>query len=108
LTNIGDEPQHVLDAYGVTGADGSFAYNCLLARRLAERGVRFIHLYHRGWDHHDNLDKFLDISSKTADQATAALVNDLKTRGMLEDTLVVWGGEFGRTPMAQGAEGKLG
>lgn len=108
LTNIGDEPQHVLDAYGVKGADGSFAYNCLLARRLAERGVRFIHLYHRGWDHHDNLNKYLDVSAKTADQATAALVNDLKTRGMLEDTLVVWGGEFGRTPMAQGGDGKQG
>src|SRR5690606_38549706 len=85
-----------------------FAYNCLLARRLAERGVRFIHLYHRGWDHHDNLNRYLDISTQTADQASAALINDLKARGMLDDTLVVWGGEFGRTPMAQGPEHKRG
>jgi hypothetical protein len=101
LVDISREQQHVLDSYGVTGADGSFAYNCLLARRLAERGVRFIQLYHRDWDHHDSLAKWMDVSCKSADQATAALVNDLKNRGMLEDTLIVWGGEFGRTPMAQ-------
>jgi hypothetical protein len=101
LTDISQEPQHILDSYGVAGADGSFAYNCLLARRLAERGVRFVQLYHRGWDHHDSLTKWMDISCKTTDQATAALIRDLKTRGMLDDTLVVWGGEFGRTPMAQ-------
>jgi hypothetical protein len=102
LINIGDEPQHILDSYGVKGADGSFAYNCLLARRLAERGVRFIQLYHRGWDHHNSLKQYVAEMSRSADQATAALVNDLKQRGMLNDTLVVWGGEFGRTPMAQG------
>jgi hypothetical protein len=102
LVNIAEEPKHVLDMYGVTGADGSFAYNCLLARRLAERGVRFIHLYHRDWDFHDGLrDHIVDLC-KSADQATAALITDLKQRGMLDDTLIVWGGEFGRTPMAQG------
>ncbi|MEM9352930.1 MAG: DUF1501 domain-containing protein [Planctomycetota bacterium] len=104
LTDIADEPQSVLDAYGVEGADGTFAYNCLLARRLAERGVRFVHLYHRGWDHHDSLKFHMGTSAKSVDQPTAALIRDLKQRGMLEDTLVVWGGEFGRTPMAQGAE----
>ncbi len=79
LIDISSEPQHILDIYGVTGADGSFAYNCLLARRLAERGVRFIQLYHRGWDHHDSLVKWMGVSCKTADQATAALIRDLKT-----------------------------
>ncbi|WP_442485173.1 DUF1501 domain-containing protein [Aeoliella sp. SH292] len=110
LTDISNEPQHVLDSYGVKGADGSFAYNCLLARRLAERGVRFIHLYHRDWDHHDRLIDWMTISTKTSDQATAALINDLKSRGMLDDTLIVWGGEFGRTPMSQskGADLALG
>jgi Protein of unknown function (DUF1501) len=102
LVDISSEPQHILDMYGVTGADGSFGYNCLLARRLAERGVRFIQLYHRGWDHHNNLDKHVREACLSSDKATVALVNDLKQRGLLEDTLVVWGGEFGRTPMAQG------
>jgi hypothetical protein len=102
LVDIANEPQHVLDMYGVKGADGSFAYNCLLARRLAERGVRFIHLYHRDWDFHDKLAFHMDEVCKSADQASAALITDLKQRGMLDDTLVVWGGEFGRTPMAQG------
>lgn len=101
LVNIKDEPQSVLDSYGVTGADGSYAYNCLLARRLAERGVRFIHLYHRGWDHHGDIKNQLGLATKSIDQPTAALISDLKSRGMLEDTLVVWGGEFGRTPMRQ-------
>jgi len=101
LTDISAEPQHVLDSYGIEGADGSFGYNCLLARRLVERGVRFVHLYHRGWDHHDGLNRYMKISCESTDQPTAALIRDLKTRGMLEDTLVVWGGEFGRTPMAQ-------
>ncbi|CAK9037446.1 Uncharacterized protein SCF082_LOCUS22155 [Durusdinium trenchii] len=101
LTDISDEPQHVLDSYGVKGADGSFAYNCLVARRLAERGVRFVHLYHRGWDHHGGLRHYMDVCCKATDQPTAALIRDLKQRGLLEDTLVVWGGEFGRTPMAQ-------
>ena len=108
LVDISDEPQHVLDSYGVQGADGSFAFNCLLARRLAERGVRFIQLYHRGWDHHDGLEKYMKICSGHCDQGTAALINDLKQRGMLEDTLVVWGGEFGRTPMVQTNKGEPG
>jgi hypothetical protein len=101
LVDIAAEPQHVLDMYGVKGPDGSFAYNCLLARRLAERGVRFIHLYHRDWDFHDGLKKHMVELCNSADQASAALITDLKQRGMLDETLVVWGGEFGRTPMAQ-------
>jgi hypothetical protein len=101
LVNISHEPQHVLDMYGVKGADGSFAYNCLLARRLAERGVRFIHLYHRDWDFHDGLKQHMMELCESADRPTAALIKDLKQRGMLEETLVIWGGEFGRTPMAQ-------
>ena len=102
LMNVADEPQHVLDLYGTKGADGSFAGNCLLARRLAERGVRFVQLYHRGWDHHGGIKKNMVGTAGEVDQAAAALVIDLKQRGMLHDTLVVWGGEFGRTPMAQG------
>ena len=108
LMDIADEPQHVLDDYGVRGADGSFAYNCLLARRLAERGVRFIQLYHRGWDHHNDLTRFIKVCADLCDQATAALIRDLKRRGMLDDTLIVWGGEFGRTPMAQSNKGNVG
>jgi hypothetical protein len=103
LTDLSDEPQHILDMYGTKGADGSFASNCLLARRMAERGVRFIQLYHRGWDHHSNLKNDMPVSAKLVDQASAALVQDLKQRGMLEDTIILWGGEFGRTPMAQGS-----
>jgi hypothetical protein len=103
LTDFSQEPQHIVDMYGCRPGDGSFASNCLLARRLAERGTRFIHLYHRGWDHHGNLKKDMTTASRLVDQASAALVKDLKQRGMLEDTLVVWGGEFGRTPMAQGS-----
>jgi uncharacterized protein (DUF1501 family) len=91
-----------LEAYGTKGADGSFAANCLLARRLAERGVRFIQLYHRDWDHHGNLKNDIKLKAEEVDRPAAALVNDLKSRGMLDETLVVWGGEFGRTPMAQG------
>lgn len=102
LTDLSDEPQHILDMYGTPGGDGSFASNCLLARRLAERGVRFIQLYHRGWDHHGGVKAGTEVTAKLVDQASAALVKDLKQRGMLEDTLVIWGGEFGRTPMAQG------
>ncbi|MEX0794356.1 MAG: DUF1501 domain-containing protein [Pirellulaceae bacterium] len=101
LTDMSDESQHVLDMYGATPGDGSFASNCLLARRLAERGVRFIHLYHRGWDHHNGLEKYMDVCCNLTDKPTYALLTDLKQRGMLEDTLVVWGGEFGRTPMIQ-------
>jgi hypothetical protein len=101
LVDLSQEPQHILDMYGVKGADGSYAYNCLMARRLAERGVRFIQLYHRGWDHHNNLSKHIREACLSSDQATVALITDLKQRGLLEDTLVIWGGEFGRTPMAQ-------
>jgi hypothetical protein len=108
LMDVADEPQHVLDLYGAQGADGSFAYNCLLARRLAERGTRFIQLYHRDWDHHNDLTKFMKICARDCDQATAALITDLKQRGMLDDTLIVWGGEFGRTPMAQSNKGGVG
>ena len=102
LTDISKEPQHVLDMYGAKPGDGSYASNCLLARRLAERGVRFIQLYHRGWDHHGGIENAIKTTAGYVDQATAALVNDLKQRGMLDETLVIWGGEFGRTPMAQG------
>ena len=102
LTDISKEPQHVLDMYGAKPGDGSYASNCLLARRLAERGVRFIQLYHRGWDHHGGIENAIKTTSGYVDKATAALVNDLKQRGMLDETLVIWGGEFGRTPMAQG------
>jgi hypothetical protein len=103
LMDISGEPQHILDMYGTTGGDGSFASNCLLARRLAERGVRFIQLYHRGWDHHGGIKKGAEVTAKFVDQGTAALVKDLKQRGMLDETLIIWGGEFGRTPMAQGS-----
>ncbi len=102
LMDLSDEPRHVLDLYGVQAIDGSFAANCLLARRMAERGVRFIQLYHRGWDHHERVRLGMETTSALVDRASAALVLDLKQRGMLEETLVVWGGEFGRTPMAQG------
>jgi hypothetical protein len=103
LTDFKQEPQHILDMYGVkTPGDGSFASNCLLARRLAERGVRFIQLYHRAWDHHSNIEGAMPIAAQETDQASAALIADLKQRGMLDDTLVIWGGEFGRTPMGQG------
>jgi len=104
LTDFSKEPKANLDMYGIKEpGDGSFASNCLLARRLSERGVRFIQLYHRGWDHHGNIEKDMPTVAKETDQACAALVKDLKQRGMLEDTLILWGGEFGRTPMGQGS-----
>jgi hypothetical protein len=103
LTDLSDEPQDVLDLYGTRGGDGTYASNCLLARRLAERGVRFIQLYHRAWDHHGNIRGGFAISAKEVDRATYALVTDLKRRGLLEDTLIIYGGEFGRTPMGQGS-----
>ncbi|MFZ4793831.1 MAG: DUF1501 domain-containing protein [Blastocatellia bacterium] len=106
LTDMGKEPQSVLDMYGAKPGDGSFASNCLLARRLAERGVRFIQLYHRDWDHHNNIPDNLPLKVEEVDRATAALIRDLKQRGMLEDTLVIWGGEFGRTPMSQSGNGR--
>lgn len=105
LADFSQEPQSVIDLYGCTPGDGSFASNCLMARRLAERGTRFIQLYHRGWDHHSNLQKNFATASQLVDQATAALIKDLKLRGMFEDTLIIWGGEFGRTPMGQGEAG---
>ncbi|XZE51663.1 DUF1501 domain-containing protein [Planctomycetaceae bacterium SH139] len=103
LTDMSNEPQHIVEQYGCTPGDGSFASNCLLARRLAERGVRFIQLYHRGWDHHGGVKNGVAQTAKLVDQATTALIQDLKQRDMLKDTLIVWGGEFGRTPMAQGS-----
>jgi hypothetical protein len=104
LADFRKEPQTILDLYGIKEpGDGSFASNCLMARRLAERGVRFIQLYHRAWDHHDNIEKVMPIAAKDVDQASAALLLDLQQRGLLNDTLVIWGGEFGRTPMGQGS-----
>ena len=105
LMDMSSEPKHILDLYGAKPGDGSYASNCLLARRLAERGVRFIHLYHRGWDHHGDLSRYMNICCGLTDRPTWALLQDLKQRGMLEDTLIVWGGEFGRTPMFQGKGG---
>ena len=102
LMDTKGETQQTLDLYGCEQGDGSFASNCLLARRLAERGVRFIQLYHRGWDHHQTVKKGTAATAKHVDQGTAALITDLKQRGMLDETLIIWGGEFGRTPMAQG------
>lgn len=103
LTDFRNESPATLDLYGVKQpGDGTFASNCLLARRLAERGVRMIQLYHRAWDHHGELEPGMRAGAKEVDQASAALIKDLKQRGMLDDTLILWGGEFGRTPMAQG------
>ncbi len=103
LTDLKTESQETLDLYGIKEpGDGSFASNCLLARRLAERGVRMIQLYHRAWDHHGQLEPGMKAAAMDVDQSTAALIKDLKQRGMLEDTLILWGGEFGRTPMGQG------
>lgn len=106
LVDMSKEPQKVLDMYGAHPGDGSFASNCLLARRLAERGVRFIQLYHRDWDHHSGVKANVALKAEEVDQATAALITDLKQRGMLDETLVIWGGEFGRTPMSQGGDGR--
>ncbi|MFN9231449.1 MAG: DUF1501 domain-containing protein [Planctomycetota bacterium] len=103
LTDFSGETQETLDLYGVKQpGDGSFASNCLLARRLAERGVRMIQLYHRSWDHHGNLKNDMAIAARDVDRASAALVRDLQRLGMLDETIVIWGGEFGRTPMGQG------
>ena len=105
LMDFSNEPKHIIDMYGAKPGDGSYATNCLLARRLAERGCRFIHLYHRGWDHHGGLENYMKICCGLTDKPTWALLTDLKQRGMLKDTLVIWGGEFGRTPMFQGKGG---
>jgi uncharacterized protein (DUF1501 family) len=106
LTDLSDEPESTFELYGEDARiPGTYAANCLLARRLAERGVRFVQLFHRGWDQHLNLTKELRAQSRDTDQASAALITDLKRRGLLDDTLVVWGGEFGRTIYSQGAIG---
>ena len=102
LMDLTSESESTLKSYGAEQTpNGSFANNCLLARRLCERGVRFVQLYHSGWDHHSNVEGGVRDQAKNVDQACAALVNDLKERGMLEETLVIWGGEFGRTPMVE-------
>ncbi len=104
LADFSGEEARTLEMYGIEEpGDGSFASNCLMARRLAERGVRFIQLYHRGWDHHGEIEKNMPITARETDQAAWALVEDLAARGLLDDTLVIWGGEFGRTPMGQGS-----
>jgi hypothetical protein len=110
LTDLSREPAEVLARYGAEPGKASFANNCLLARRLAERDVRFIQIYHRDWDHHNNLPTDISRQCLQTDQASAALIQDLKDRGMLDETLVIWGGEFGRTPMNQGstADGNYG
>jgi len=103
LTDFSSEPQHVLNMYGPdVKRQGSYAYNCLMARRLIERGVRFVQLMHAGWDQHRNLNTQLKIQCQDTDAPSAALVRDLKARGLLDETLVIWGGEFGRTPFLQG------
>jgi hypothetical protein len=102
LMDLSSEPRHVLEMYGAQPGKPSFANNCLLARRLLERGVRFVQLFHEAWDQHGNLKADLKKNCKDTDQACAALVRDLKQRGLLDDTIVLWGGEFGRTPMVQG------
>jgi len=102
LMDLSHEPASTLGLYGAHPGDGSFAANCLLARRLAERGVRFIQLYHRDWDHHYNIRNDIKLKAEEVDRACYALLTDLKQRGLFNDTLVVFGGEFGRTPMAQG------
>ena len=103
LTDLSNEPQHILDMYGPdVHRPGSFARNCLQARRLAERGTQFIQLMHAGWDQHNNVPTQLEVQCHDTDQPSAALVKDLDQRGLLEDTLVIWGGEFGRTPFGQG------
>jgi hypothetical protein len=103
LMDVSKEPKRILELYGTNPGDGSFASNCLLARRLAERGVRFIQLYHRDWDHHGAVKDHSMGTAREVDRGTAALIEDLRQRGMLDETLIVFGTEFGRTPMAQGS-----
>ena len=103
LLDFADEPQHILDMYGdEVKTPGRYGFNCLIARRLIERGVRFVQLFHQGWDQHGNLPVQISKQCKDVDQPTAGLINDLRQRGMLEDTLIIWGGEFGRTIYSQG------
>jgi hypothetical protein len=106
LVDLSKEPAHVLDLYGCKPGDGSFASNCLLARRLAERGVRFMQLYHKDWDHHGGVKQGVEFKAEEVDRACMALITDLRQRDMLKDTLIVWAGEFGRTPMSQGGDGR--
>jgi hypothetical protein len=102
LIDIGSEPRNILEMYGAEPGVPSYASSCVLARRLVERGVRFVQLCHESWDQHGNLTKDIQKNCQDTDRASAALIKDLKQRGMLDDTLVIWGGEFGRTPMVQG------
>ena len=102
LIDLSGEPPHVMEMYGAEPGKPSFANSCLLARRMVERGVRFVEIFHEAWDQHGNLTKDIKSNCQDTDKACAALVKDLKQRGLLEDTLVIWGGEFGRTPMVQG------
>jgi hypothetical protein len=106
LMDMKGEPASVMTLYGCQPGDGSFASNCLLARRLAERGVRFIQLYHKDWDHHGGVKEGITYKAQEVDRACMALITDLKQRDMLKDTLIVWAGEFGRTPMSQGGDGR--
>ena len=106
LVDLSKEPANVLELYGCRPGDGSFASNCLLARRLAERGVRFMQLYHKDWDHHGGVKQGIEFKAEEIDRACMALITDLKQRDMLKDTLIVWAGEFGRTPMSQGGDGR--
>ena len=109
LIDFSKESTETLEMYGAEPGKGSYATNCLLARRLVERGVRFVQLYHTDWDHHQDLTKPLEEVTKEIDRPTAALIRDLKQRGLLDRTLVIWGGEFGRTPMGEVREkGKVG
>jgi hypothetical protein len=102
VMDLKQEPEHVLKMYGAEPGKASYANACLLARRLIERGVRFVQIFHEAWDHHGGLTAGLKLQCSNTDQASAALVKDLRQRGLLDDTLVIWGGEFGRTPMVQG------
>jgi len=101
LMDFSSESPYTLEMYGAKGGTGSFADNCMLARRLVERGTRFVQVYHAGWDHHSNVEGGVRGQARQTDQASAALIKDLKMRGMLDETLVIWGGEFGRTPMVE-------
>jgi uncharacterized protein (DUF1501 family) len=104
LMDLSKEPKQILEMYGAEPGKPSFANDALLARRMVERGVRFVQIYHEAWDQHGNLTKDIKINCRETDQACTALIKDLKQRGMLDDTLVIWGGEFGRTPMVQGGD----
>jgi uncharacterized protein (DUF1501 family) len=106
LMDIANEPKHILEMYGAEPGKNTYANNCLLARRLVEKGVRFVELFHESWDQHGSLVENLKQNCQDTDRACAALIKDLKQRGLLDDTLVIWGGEFGRTPMAQGNNGR--